>query len=180
MRRIPLQIVAALAVSGAIAGCKHDVPAAAGAIGATEARAADLEKAIQDQKGKVVLVDCWATWCAPCVKKFPHLVKTHQKYADKGLVCMGVCMDKYGEGEYSRDTVLKFLKDKGAEFPNLIVVDPKTDDDQLKKRLGDYAAIPYMALFDRNGRRVWTSDERPKLNDDELDKKIETLLADMP
>jgi hypothetical protein len=65
-------------------------------------------------------------------------------------------------------------------FPNLSFVDPKRYDDQLMTRLGDYAAIPYMALFDRNGRRVWTSDERPKLNDDELDKKIETLLADMP
>lgn len=180
MRHILFRIVAALAIFGVIVGCKPDAPPATETGVATEARAADLEKAIKDQTGKVVLVDCWATWCAPCVKKFPHLVQTHQKYADKGLVCMGVCMDKYGDGEYSRDAVLKFLKDKGADFPNLIVVDPKTDDDQLKKLLGDYAAIPYMALFDRNGRRVWTSDERPKLKDDELDKKIESLLADMP
>jgi thiol-disulfide isomerase/thioredoxin len=191
MQRLSLGLVAAFVLLGAITGCKPDAPATTGIkkeIGsatAPEARAVDLEKAIKDQKGKVVLVDCWATWCPPCVKKFPHLVQTSQKYADKGLVCMGVCMDKYGdEDAYSQDKVLKFLRDKGADFPNLIVADPRADDQELKKLLGDYSLIPFMALFDRNGRRVWTSDERPMLTgeklDAKLDAKIETLLAEQP
>jgi thiol-disulfide isomerase/thioredoxin len=187
MQRISFRLVAAFAILGAITGCKPDAPPATGIkneIGsatAREVRAVDLEKAITDLKGKVVLVDCWATWCPPCVKRFPHLVQTYQKYADKGLVCMGVSMDKYGNPDaYSQDKVLKFLRDKGAEFPNLIVADPMADDLELKKLLGDYSSIPFMALFDRNGRRVWTSDERPMLTDDQIDAKIETLLADKP
>src|SRR5262245_60465530 len=79
-----------------------------------EVRAPELEKFLKDQKGKVVLIDCWATWCAPCVKKFPHFVETHKKYADKGLVCVSLSLDKFTEDEFNRDKVLKFLKEKGA------------------------------------------------------------------
>jgi hypothetical protein len=46
--------------------------------------------------------------------------------------------------------------------------------------LGDFSAIPYMCLFDRSGRRVWASDTLPRLTDAQIDKKIETLLADKP
>ena len=180
MRRLPYLLASVFAVLAAILGCTRDEPANGG-IQVSEARAADIDKAIKDQKGKVVLIDCWATWCAPCVKKFPHLVETHKKYAEKGLVCMSLSMDKLGDlREYKKDKVLTFLKEKGATFPNLIAAEPKEDDSQLTKLLGDCTSIPYMVLFDRNGRRVWESDQRPKLSDDELDKKIEALLADQP
>ena len=145
---------------------------------AVAALAPEFEKALKDQKGKVVVIDCWATWCLPCVKKFPHLVEMHKKYADKGLVCFSLSMDKYGnEDAYNKEKVLKFLKDKGAAFPNFIVAEPKKDEEALLKVLGDYSAIPYMVIFDRNGKKVWASDEKPKLNDEQLEKFIEQELA---
>ena len=186
MRRTTCQLVWVFAVLGAaLAGCAINAEPgkdkAAAAVEGTEVRAADLEKAIKDQKGKVVLIDCWATWCGPCVKKFPHLVERHKTYADKGLVCVSVCMEKMSNPKaYDKDKIVKFLKDKGATFPNFIVAEPVEDDKALTKLLGDFGLIPYMALFDRNGRRVWTSDETPSLADEELDKKIESLLADKP
>ena len=183
MRRIPFWIAIPLAVVVAIVGCTSDKPTTPSVAvpDPIEARAPDIEKAIHDQKGKVVLVDCWATWCPPCVKRFPQLVETQRIYAEKGLACMGVCMDKYrAPEEYSRDRVLKFLKEMKAGFPNLIVVDPEADTRRVKKLLGDFSTIPFLALFDRNGRRVWTSDERPRFTDDELDGKIESLLAEKP
>jgi thiol-disulfide isomerase/thioredoxin len=167
---------ATLFTLAAVVGTAADEPAKAGAVAVTEARAADIQKAFADQKGKVVLVDCWATWCAPCVKKFPHLVELHKKYADKGLVCVSLSMDKYGdEDEYKKDKVAKFLTDKGAAFPNFIVADPKKDEEALIKVLGDYTAIPYMVMFDREGKKVWTSEE--KLDDEKLAKLIEEQLA---
>lgn len=174
-----VRTLAAVALVGLalLTGTAADEPAKGTAVAVTEARAADIQKAFADQKGKVVLVDCWATWCAPCVKKFPHLVELHKKYADKGLVCVSLSMDKYGdEDEYKKDKVAKFLTDKGATFPNFIVADPKKDEEALIKLLGDYTAIPYMVMFDREGKKVWTSDGE-KLDDEKLAKLIEEQLA---
>ena len=170
------RLLAAVAVLAAgLASCAADEPGKG--VDVVEVRAADFAKALKDQKGKVVVIDCWATWCAPCVKKFPHLVEMHKKYAEKGLVCFSLSMDKYGdEDEYKKEKVLKFLKDKGAAFPNFIVAEPKKDEEAYLKLLGDYSAIPYMVIFDRNGKKVWASDEKPKLNDEQLEKLIEEEL----
>jgi thiol-disulfide isomerase/thioredoxin len=149
----------------------------ANAVTVKEVRADAFKAAIEGAKGKVVVVDCWATWCVPCVKKFPHLVELHKKYADKGLVCVSLSMDKVGdEDDYKPEKVLKFLKDKGATFPNFIVAEPRKDEEAMAKVIGDFSAIPYMAVFDRTGKRVWTSDQ--KLTDEQLDKLIEEQLAE--
>ncbi|MCE9560499.1 MAG: redoxin family protein [Planctomycetes bacterium] len=166
--------VLSLFTAGVLIGVAADEPAKS--VEVTEVRAADLQKALADQKGKVVLVDCWATWCAPCVKKFPHLVELHKKYADKGLVCVSLSMDKFAdEDDYKKEKVVKFLKDKGATFPNFIVSEPKKDEEALLKILGDFQAIPYMVMYDRTGKKIWTSDE--KLDDEKLAKLIEAELV---
>ncbi|MCS7022678.1 MAG: redoxin domain-containing protein [Gemmataceae bacterium] len=171
-----------LLIVAALAGCAHGLaPEEASKITVAEVRVAELEKAIKEHKGKVILVDCWATWCAPCVKKFPKLVERHQKYASRGLVCMSVSMDKLGAADqYSREKVLKFLQEKRATFPNFILIQPDKDEEALVKLIGDCFLIPHLALFDRQGRRIWTSADGPELTDEQLDKKIEQLLADNP
>jgi len=178
-------LACAVCAAGVLVGAADDKkpdPKDEAKVEATEVRAADLEKALKDQKGKVVVVDCWATWCAPCVKKFPHLVEMHKKYAEKGLVCVSLSMDKFGldDDEYKKDKIVTFLKDKRATFPNFIVTDPKKDEEALLKILGDFSAIPYMVVFDRAGKKVWTSDEKPKLDDEQLEKLIEEQLAKKP
>ena len=50
---------------------------------------AGFQKAIDAHRGKVVLVDYWATWCGPCVKQFPHTVELWHKYRDRGLDVIG-------------------------------------------------------------------------------------------
>src|SRR5687768_14180878 len=64
----------------------------AGNVQAVDGKA--LKRAIEEQKGKVVVVNYWATWCAPCVEEFPDLVKLQNSYRDKGLVVIGVSMDE--------------------------------------------------------------------------------------
>jgi thiol-disulfide isomerase/thioredoxin len=143
-----------------------------------EVRGDVLAAAIAKHKDKVVVVDLWATWCTSCVKKFPHFVDLHKKYADKGLVCVSVSMDRLTPTTYKKDAIVAFLNKKQAAFPNYIVLEPEDDEKSLGKLLTeDYRLIPLMVIFDKAGRRTWTSGDGPQLSDAELDKKIEELLA---
>src|SRR5437870_4845046 len=56
-----------------------------------------LEGALPELKGKVVLVDFFASWCGPCKESFPIMQELHQKYADKGLVIVAINLDKKRE-----------------------------------------------------------------------------------
>lgn len=61
-----------------------------------------------DEKGKLYIVECWATWCGPCVQIIPHMNDLHKKYAEKGLVIVG--MNVWEEGI---EKAQKFVKDQG-------------------------------------------------------------------
>ncbi len=169
-----------------LVGCKPDAgptptslapPAATMEVDVTPARFEQLDAAVKSHQGHVVLIDFWATWCGPCVKKFPHLVETHKKFRDRGLVCMSVSLDPRGEKDkYDKDAVLKFLKDKGATFPNFVLLGYTTDGEKIDKHFGLEGSIPFMVMFDKSGRRVWTSEEK-QLSNEELDKLIEEQLA---
>jgi thiol-disulfide isomerase/thioredoxin len=65
-------------------GCAEPPPPADVKVDLTIGTTPGVEAFIQNAKGSVVLVDFWATWCGPCVKKFPALVKLHQEYGPKG------------------------------------------------------------------------------------------------
>ena len=152
-------------------------PAASEPVDLTEVRADDLGVALDAQKGKVVLVDFWATWCGSCVKEFPHFVETGKKYGGKGLICVSVNMDKQGATKgYDKTAVLDFLKAKEAAFPNYVLLDHEDDAAKIERRFGLAGGVPFMALFGRDGRRVWDNEAEP-LKDNELDKRIETELA---
>jgi peroxiredoxin len=62
-------------------------------------------------KGKVVIVDFWASWCAPCAEELPQLEKLHKKYKDRGLVVVGVSVDEEAEN------LTGFLKKVKLSFP---------------------------------------------------------------
>jgi thiol-disulfide isomerase/thioredoxin len=109
---------------------------------------------ISQYKGKVVIVDFWATWCGPCLAELPNLKKIYEKYHDRGLEIVGVNLDDDGE------QLAKFLKDN--DYPWLILhnSDPKKADDK-KKGFSDPNAefygitgIPTIILIDRKGKVI--------------------------
>jgi cytochrome c biogenesis protein CcmG/thiol:disulfide interchange protein DsbE len=100
---------------------------------------ADSSLDLSQYKGKVVVVDFWASWCVPCRRSFPWLNQMQKKYGDKGLVVVGVNMDA------SAAEAEKFLQAYPADFN--IVYDPQG---VLGKQYG-VEAMPTSFVVDRNG-----------------------------
>lgn len=128
-----------------------------------------IEKAIGKAKGKVVLIDCWATWCGPCVASFPKLVEKHQKYAGKGLSVISLSTDTPADG----GKVIAFLKKQNATFLNLHMPLDAAAQKGLQEKFAYHNAIPHAVLFDRTGSRVWAGHPM----DPKLTSLIETELT---
>lgn len=94
-----------------------------------------------DFKGKVVLLDFWATWCPPCKAEIPGFVELQKTYGDKGLVVVGVSLDEEGA------KVLKpFMKQFGINYP-IVLGDLKT-----AQVFGGVRSIPTTFIIGRDGR----------------------------
>jgi cytochrome c biogenesis protein CcmG/thiol:disulfide interchange protein DsbE len=100
--------------------------------------AVDLDK----YRGKVVVLDFWASWCVPCRRSFPWLNEMHDKYGQEGLVILGVNMDA------DQAAAELFLKEYPADFR--IVRDP---EGELAK-LYEVIAMPSSYVIDRDGKIV--------------------------
>ncbi|WP_316847880.1 TlpA disulfide reductase family protein [Pedobacter psychrodurus] len=113
-------------------------------------------------KGKVVLVDFWASWCAPCRKENPNLVKAYAKYHDKGFEIIGVSLDN------KKDAWLKAIE--ADQLGWMHVSDLKGWKSDLAAEYG-IKAIPTSFLVDASGKII-----AKDLRGDQLDKKLESIL----
>lgn len=91
-------------------------------------------------KGKVVILDFWATWCGPCREAIPHLIALQKDYQDQGLIIIGMNVDK---GEL--DVVRRFVK--SLEIPYPIIPAPE----ELVRSYG-VTALPTSVLIDKEGK----------------------------
>ena len=98
---------------------------------------------MSDYRGKVVLVDFWATWCPPCQEMIPVLSKLHKKYSDKGLVILGVSLDNEGLGVLGT-----FVHENMIPY-KVVMGDKKTGS-----AFGGVSSIPTLYMVDREGRLV--------------------------
>ena len=117
---------------------------------------------LSDYRGKVVLIDFWATWCPPCRAAIPIIEKIHTTYKDKGLVVLAISMDN---GEW--DLVKSFLKSYGITYTVL----KGTSDVQVAYGV---RTIPMTLIIDKNGR---ISKRFFGFNDeDDLEKAVRAVL----
>jgi thiol-disulfide isomerase/thioredoxin len=98
-------------------------------------------------RGRVVLIDFWATWCGPCVAEVPNVVRTYEKFHAQGLEIVGVSLDGKGEGA----TVAQFTRKNGMTWPQYF--DGGQWDNKLALKYG-VGSIPATYLLDRTGRIV--------------------------
>ncbi|HWB13118.1 MAG TPA: TlpA disulfide reductase family protein [Pirellulales bacterium] len=112
-----------------------------------------IQNLIASKRGKVVVMDCWSTWCDPCVKEFPGLVALHKKYGPDDLACVSLSFNyEGGKNEKPEDyveDVLQFLRGQEATFNNVIASVPSED---LYKQLAfKSASVPAIFVYDREG-----------------------------
>lgn len=92
-------------------------------------------------RGKVVLVNFWATWCPPCRIEMPGFEKTYERYRSRDFVVLGVAMDATG-----RETVQQFLDERHITYPVAMATS------SMVQSFGGAKFLPTSFLIDRNGR----------------------------
>ena len=150
-------ILACVAIVAAAAGfaynawrtSAHDHAGSAGEIAALDAAALhDLDgkaQPFEQWAGKVLVVNFWATWCAPCREEIPLFVSLQKKYGDRGLQFVGIAIDQ-------PEKVRPYAAELGMNFPILI---GGADAIALTRILGNRAAVlPFTLIIDRAGRVV--------------------------
>lgn len=106
-----------------------------------EVTLAKLNETIKAQKGKVVVVDVWATFCEPCKKEFPHFVELYKKHSPQDLACISVSVDDPD----AKARALEFLKKQEATTTNFL-----TEYDALQKDW-IFSGVPVVRVYAPSG-----------------------------
>jgi thiol-disulfide isomerase/thioredoxin len=129
-----------------------------------------LAAAVASFRGKVVLVDYWATWCTSCKELFPHTVALYRELADQGLAVISVSFDD----EDAEPAAREFLAAQGATFENF-----RVQTGARQQSFADFnieGTIPFLRLTDRAGkvRKEFSAPIKP----DEIRRAVKELLAE--
>jgi thiol-disulfide isomerase/thioredoxin len=140
---VSLMVVVPLALAGTENGSVLPAPAS---VDLKIVKYGQLVEAVRALRGKVVVVDVWATYCLPCKQEFPNLVRLYHDHAKDGLACLSVSVDEPAR----RDGALTFLRAKGAAFSNFLL------DETGATWQGRWGinSIPVVFVFDRDGKRA--------------------------
>jgi thiol-disulfide isomerase/thioredoxin len=121
------------------------------------------------EKGKVYMVEFWATWCGPCITSMPHISELQKKYADQGFVAIGVTStDTRGN---TLEKVEKMVADKGATMGYTVAWDKERATNDAFMRAAEQNGIPCSFLVDREGKIAYIGHPMG------IDKVLEQVVA---
>lgn len=138
----------------------------------------DLARVLEGLRGKVVLVDFWATWCAACVENFPHTVALYRRWSPQGLAVVAVSMDEPEDAPQVR----KFLAGQKVGFLNFQSKLGGSSDEAIARFEIRDGTLPHLRLYDRAGklRHIFPSKEAGKLEPEAIERAVQTLLEEQP
>jgi thiol-disulfide isomerase/thioredoxin len=141
---------------------------------------AEFDALLAQHKGQVVLVDCWATWCLPCVAQLPHSAELAKVRGGEGLKVIAISFDD----PESADQVLKVLEDAGASAAGVACLQCKTGTSTESFDAFEIAsgALPHYKLYDRQGKLRRTFELDPSAQQQftpaDIDAAVTDLLAE--
>ena len=97
---------------------------------------------LSQYKGKVIVIDFWATWCGPCKVEIPHFVEFQEKYGKAGLQIVGISVDD------TADKLVPYVRDMKMNYPVL----QGLDRDDLQEAYGPIVGIPVSVIISRDGK----------------------------
>jgi len=134
----------------------------------------DWTDKLKSFKGKIVVVDFWATWCSPCLERFPKMIGFHQSYRSRGVQFVSMCLDDPSDLE-AVGTAREFLRNNRATFHNYLI-----NEDALEAfDKFDLLGIPAVFIYDRSGIlqfRLTGDDPRDQFTEADVERAIEGLL----
>ena len=131
------------------------------------------QKDLAAMRGRIVVVDLWATWCAPCVARFPHMLAMANRWQPKGVAFVSLSFDDRDEpGAFQH--VLEFLTAHDARIPNYMIDEPLPDAfDKF-----DLNSVPAVFIYDATGKRRYRltgDDPRHQFTDADVESAIRQL-----